>query len=65
MESDSNKEKKPETIPEQKENEITKDDCKFENEKEIKENCEIKINDKIIPFNYFHKFKKKGKYKIE
>ena len=107
MESDSNKEKKPETIPDQKENEIkkdeaninyikaeiqikntdvkekiriinsfehyksikkfkdTKDDCKFENEKEIKENCEIKINDKIIPFNYFHKFKKKGKYTIE
>ena len=101
MESDSNKEKKPETIPDQKENEIkkdeaninyikaeiqikntdvkekiriinsfehyksikkfkdTKDDCKFENEKEITENCEIKINDKIIPFNYFHKFKKK------
>ena len=107
MESNSKNEKKPETILEQKENEIkkeeenrnyikaeilikntnvkekiriinsfehyksekkfkdTKDDCKFENEKEIKENCEIKINDKIIPFNYFHKFKKKGKYIIE
>ena len=34
------------------------------NEKEIKENCEIKINNEIIPFSYFHKFKNKGKYKI-
>ena len=28
----------------------------YKNEKEIKE-CEIKINDELIPFNYFHKFK--------
>ena len=28
-----------------------------ENEKEIKENCEIRINDEIIPFSYFYKFK--------
>ena len=41
------------------------DDCKCENEKEIKENCEIKINDEIIPFSYFHKFSKIGKYKIQ
>ena len=42
------------------------DDYKYENEKEIKENCEIKIdNNNIIPFNYYYKFKKKGKYKIE
>jgi len=27
--------------------------------------CEISINDKLIPFNYFHKFEKKGKYKIK
>ena len=40
-------------------------DFKYENEKEIKENCIIKINNKIIPFNYFYKFKEKGKYKIE
>ena len=33
------------------------EECK--NEKEIKE-CEIKINDELIPFNYYHKFKKKG-----
>ena len=26
-----------------------------ENEKEIKENCEIRINDEIIPFSYFYK----------
>ena len=36
-----------------------------ENEKEIKENCEIKINDNIIPFCYFYKFIKKGKYTIK
>ena len=31
----------------------------YKNEKEIKE-CEIKINDELISFNYYHKFKKKG-----
>ena len=41
------------------------DDYKYENEKEIKENCKIKINNIIIPFNYFYKFNKIGKYKIE
>ena len=43
----------------------SEDDYKFENEKEIKENCIIKINNKIIPFNYYNKFNEKGKYKIE
>ena len=33
------------------------------NEQEIKI-CEISINDKLIPFSYFHKFEEKGKYKI-
>ena len=42
-----------------------KDDYKYENEKEIKDNCEIKINNKIIPFNYYHKFNEKGKYIIQ
>jgi len=37
----------------------------FENEKEIKENCEIRINDEIIPFSYYYKFNKKGKYNIK
>ena len=37
----------------------------YENEKEIKDNCEIRINDEIIPFSYYYKFKIKGKYKIE
>ena len=37
----------------------------YENEKEIKENCIININNKIIPFSYFHKFEKEGKYKIK
>ena len=40
------------------------DDYKYENEKEIKENCKIKINNKIISFNYLYKFKEKGKFKI-
>ena len=35
----------------------------FKNEEEIKK-CEISINDELIPFNYFHKFNTKGKYKI-
>ena len=34
------------------------------NEKEIK-NCKIKINDELIPFNYFYQFKKEGKYIIK
>ncbi len=41
------------------------DDYKYENEKEIKENCIIKIDNKIIPFNYLYKFKEKGKFIIE
>ena len=36
-----------------------------ENEKEIKENIEIKINGKIIEFKYYYKFNKEGKYIIE
>ena len=36
-----------------------------ENEKEIKDNCEIIINDELIPFSYFHKFNKKGNYTIK
>ena len=35
-----------------------------ENEKEIKDNCEIIINNELIPFSYFHKFNKKSKYTI-
>ena len=36
----------------------------FKNENEIKK-CVIQINDEIIPFNYFYKFKSKGKYTIK
>jgi len=36
-----------------------------ENEKEIKENCEIKINNILFPFSYFFKFKISGKYIIK
>ena len=42
-----------------------KDDYKKENEKEIKENCKININDKMIPFSYYYKFNKEGKYIIK
>ena len=41
------------------------DDYKYENEKEIKENCIIIINNKRIPFNYFYIFKEKGKFIIK
>jgi len=36
----------------------------LKNEDEIKE-CEIKIIDELIPFNYFYQFKSKGKYAIK
>ena len=36
----------------------------YRNEKEINK-CMITINDKLIPFNYFHKFESKGKYIIK
>ena len=40
-------------------------DNKTENdEMEFKANCEIMINDKTIPFFYFHVFDQPGKYKI-
>ena len=39
-------------------------DNQFENEREIKE-CIIKVNNKTVPFNYFYKFKEKGKYQIQ
>ena len=41
------------------------DDWKRENENEIKENVEIKINKKLIEFTYYYKFNKEGKYTIE
>jgi len=41
------------------------DDIEYLNEKEIKENIEIKINEKIIEFTYYYKFNKEGKYNIE
>ena len=42
-----------------------KDEYNYENEKEIKEKCIIKINNKIIPFCYKYKFNKMGNYIIE
>ena len=42
-----------------------KDEYKFMHEKEIKENIEIYINEKIIKFTYSYKFNKEGKYNIK
>ena len=43
----------------------SKDDYLYQNEKEIKENIEIKINGKQIEFTYKYKFIEEGKYIIE
>jgi serine/threonine protein kinase len=40
-------------------------DWKYKNEKEIKENIEIRINGSLIEFRYYYKFKKEGKNIIE
>ena len=48
-----------------REHEYLKDNYKNENEKEIKNNCEIKIDDIVIPFSYFYKFKVSGKHIIK
>ena len=37
---------------------------KYENEKELKEKCEIFINKELIPFCYYYTFNKAGKYTI-
>ena len=37
----------------------------YHNENEIKENCEIRINNEIIPFSYKYKFNIKGKHTIK
>ena len=48
-----------------RENEFIEYEKRYENEVQIKDNCEIRINGKLIPFSYFHKFNKKGKYTIK
>ena len=40
-------------------------DYQNNNEKEIREKCKIKINDKNISFSFFYKFKEKGKFIIK
>ena len=47
------------------ENKIKDNIDNYKNEKEIKESIIIKIDDKIIPFNYYYKFNKEGIYKIK
>ena len=41
------------------------DDWKYENEKEIINNIEIKINGMINQFSYFYRFPREGKYNIQ
>ena len=41
------------------------DEYKYSNEKEIKDKCEIIINDKKVPFNIFYEFDKEGIYEIK
>ena len=43
-------------------NKFNKEYC---NEKIIKKSIEISINNEVIPFTYFYKFKNKGKYQIK
>ena len=49
----------------QRQKRYSSDDKEFENEKEIMENIEIKINEKRIEFSYTYKFEKEGKYSIK
>ena len=47
-------------------NSISQEDLrKYRNEKEIKENIEIRINKKLIDFSYYYIFEKEGIYTIE
>ena len=45
--------------------ELKQDDLQFLNEKEIKENIQLKLNDSNINFTYTYKFDNPGTYKIE
>ena len=44
---------------------IKKEEEYYKNEKELKENIEIKINGENIKFSYFYKFEEEGDYKID
>ena len=44
---------------------IAEDATKFNNEDEIKNNCRIRINNKLIPFSYYYNFKENGFYSIK
>ena len=46
-------------------NDEEENDYKYINEKEIKDNCIIKINNRTIKFQYFYEFKEKGKFNIK
>ena len=41
------------------------DDYKYENEKDLKQYCQIKVRNRKIPFSYFYVFHQKGKFSIQ
>ena len=53
-----------ENVKKEKQYKDKETDDMYANENEIKR-CEIKINGESIPFCYFYKFKKSGKYNIK
>ena len=53
-----------ENVKREEKREDKNEDWKFENEKEIKENIEIKINGELINFTYNYNFKTEGNYEI-
>ena len=64
-EFDIEEDKKNTRIINSYENLFNKNLNNFENDKEIKEKCEIIVNGRKIPFSYNYKFDKRGKYSIK
>ena len=54
-----------ENVKREDKSELKQDDYQYMNEKEIKENVQMKINDSHINFTYLYRFEKPGSYKIE
>ena len=54
-----------ENVKREEKSELKDHDYPYMNEKEIKENIQIKINDTPINFTYLYRFEKPGSYKIE
>ena len=54
-----------ENVKSSEKTEIKKSEYQLKNDKEIRENIQIKINDRIINFSYKYRFENVGNYKIE